>query len=818
MPLLYAIGLGGTGSNIIIKFAEKFKGIIEEAQSKGIKIGVKIQTIDLAREPTVENALKTGVLAPDDVFVVPGYIVEAEKSYLPVLADAKKWFPQSIKGELLYRVRGEHGVERRRPVARLLMHSPQISWNIYNVLRSDLETLLQVSDVIGTNVIYVAIVASLGGGWGSGTFIDIAAMVKHIIYNMARGRVTPIVIGILILPYGYATLPPPGIKVEFEEENAAAAIRELYLHHLYRKLGLKYEESLGQVGSITYSSIDREPFDLIFVASYGNVPGATYVEQFEKLDSTVADFLAFLSLMPSTREELEKMRDIVRGISLSENILLLFNEADRLISLPKALDELENPTWAPLVASFGVSEYGINLKFLSEFFSKQKQLQEVSTSISDLEKKLESIQQEISNTRAKLSEEERKLAGCVEKATRHLKGEEEFVPPRAIEDLVKDEINRIDHNITEYIQRRELRNFISKLQTEARNNKTLFYLLLKYLEQNVRQLEKRYRDELSNIKSELSLKEKDLEDNIRALREMGFLAKIPIKRAKELKNIIKDLQYATTALRSKESQIVEKIDLLRSLIDEIYSYETSLSSGLKAEDMCVEHASLVAQYRKNLESLEFERSQLSIEHKLRTEERRKIEVELELMRRAPTMEKLVNELGDKVISVLRDLWSSNQDAFLKMTISDIIDTARKYNLDKTILDNIMYRLTVDLRPMILESPETRKCIERFYGTYLANVSERLSAGIKILLASPSDASMIADRIGNPYTIELSFLGSNVKLVFVRPVVPLPCTEEFKRLYEEYKSAKSSGLFSNYIHSFPIEEMMELISKSLKSSQ
>ncbi|MEM1865954.1 MAG: tubulin-like doman-containing protein [Ignisphaera sp.] len=814
MPLLYAIGLGGTGSSIVLKFVEKFKSVISEAQESGVGVGVKVQIIDLAKEPVVDDAVKSGLLAPDDVFVVPAYLVEQEKSYLPVLADSKPWFPKELKGDLLYRVRGEHGVERRRPVARLLFHSPQIAWSIYNVLKRDIEELVKMREAMGINVIYVAIIASLGGGWGSGTLIDIAALVRQIIYRVAGEALTPIIIGIFVLPYGYSTRPPPGIRVEFEEENAIAALKELYLLHLYHKYGIKYSEEIQQIGEVVYSSANVKLFDIVFLASYGNVLGGTYIEQFERLDSAIADFLAFLALMPSTPDELKRMEKIVSGLSLSENILLLYNEADRLLPLPKA-EEIELFRYRPIVATFGIAEYDIDLKTLYEYFDNIKQSQEIEQRISELEKQVNEIEKKLTETRVKLTEAQTKFRDCLERATRLLRGEEVYTPPKSIENMIEDEIKRIDQDPIGYDKRRDILKFIDRVKSEVGRNITLLYLVLRLLEQKLRELEISYGEELSKIEESIKIKERELEANLKALENLSMVSRV-LRKDREYRENIKRLQEELRALRNRSSVLREKVDGIRINRDDISSQISTIASSARADDLCTDLAKTISDYDNDARNIEVDLKRLTSELNSMKKIYDDIMKNLDKLKQNPTLIKLRTEFGEALLNALMDQWRKDPQNFTKLTLDDIRKIIENQKINVDIFDKAVSKLSLNAKPLLIDSPETRKCYSEFYSHYLKGQISNLTTGSRIVVATPRDVTELSNRIGSTFSIKLSYLGANAKLVVLNPVIPLPCTEEFRGMYSEYRNAIDMGAY--YIHILPVNRMVKQLEDKIKEFQ
>jgi len=808
LPLLYVIGLGGTGSKIVINFARRLRDISAEAEKKGIKLGVKYQIFDLAREPEVEEALKTGILSSDDVLIVPAYIVEQEKVFLPTLAETKKWFPQSIRHELVYRVRGEQGVERRRPVARLLLHDPQIAWLIYNEIKKDLEDLVALGRGLGMQTLYVVIVTSLGGGWGSGTFIDIAALVRHVFERIAKGALTLITFGVLILPYGYSTWPPLGLRVEFEEENAMAALRELWVLDELARTGKRYVERIGNIGDVDFTS----PFDLVFVASYAGVKGGTYIEQYRNLDKAIAEFLAFLALIPSNVEELKRYSELlgkeaVGGITLSENITAIFHDVNKIVPP----EDVDSPKWRPLVLTFGITEYSLMIEKLANYFSVYHSLKEMELKLAEATKKKNELEAKHDELKAEHVKALSRLTRCLEEANRMLSAGEGKIP-EGVKKLIEDFTSDVERDPIGIIGRGEIGKFLERLNAEARGNKAYIYLALKKVEQEVRGLERKVLEEKARIDEELIKIDNRLTELNREYTGMGVFEKLV--RGRDIKKQITSLQKTKAELSKKRESIDERLESIRAIRIAVSDAIASIVKDVRAEALCREPAEEVKKIEDQLKQLEYNITTIRSDIQAKTKIIESLKSRISDLERDPDIKSFMNVVGRETMEKLYELWKTNPEEFTRKPLAELVEYLGPRS---KLFEDVKRELILSAKPTLADTQAFRKCLYEFCNKFLKGsiASESITRGVKILIATPKDAEVLAKELGGGvYTIRLEHLGSTVRLVTVYPVIPLPCTEEFKRLWEEYQMAKRGETpFYRFIHVIPVDELIEEIKKS-----
>ena len=314
----YIIGLGGAGSSIISEYASLNRGGIGVPSSREAQEGVGrarltsfVEIIDMVLEDPVKLLIDDGILKKGDDVIIGGEILPADaydhriirddfgRFYMPSLI---KYFP-IMRSQI--RLQKGGGASRFRPLARYYIYygSGSYTWPLLEKLAydvsKDFEEKIRFMNAREINIAYTL---SLGGGFGSGSLLDIHGVVQAAAktYNI---RIANTFFN-LLLPVGYMSSPSPADLVlgDYDESRASAAASLLELLYVLNrdilgkpgytdKLVKRIGETMGRPG--TFSIELTEP--KIFVATYKGVAGATINEVYKQVDEAAASLLTAIS-------------------------------------------------------------------------------------------------------------------------------------------------------------------------------------------------------------------------------------------------------------------------------------------------------------------------------------------------------------------------------------------------------------------------------------------------------------------------------------------------------------------------------------------
>lgn len=266
------IGLGGTGYKTLLKLKKRFV----DAYGSVPPI-VRFLSID-----TTENAEGTGAgetspegrLDPNEQYVLqvgnPANLVNGTNPHID------EWWPPQIPtmsiiaGAGQVRARGRLGLfAKAAEVYSRIRRAVDEVRDIRNQKQMYAEAF-QVSDRSGVEV---HIVGSLGGGTGSGTFLDVAFMARDVVGGDEQSNFT----GILLLPGIFKQLS----GVTLVKPNSYAALKEIeYLSTMKGSFTVDY--------GFRRVDVSRPPFDLIYLIDSINEQGRVVAAQSD-LHGLIAD-------------------------------------------------------------------------------------------------------------------------------------------------------------------------------------------------------------------------------------------------------------------------------------------------------------------------------------------------------------------------------------------------------------------------------------------------------------------------------------------------------------------------------------------------
>lgn len=214
------IGLGGTGVTTILHI----KKILHQYYRQ-IPLSINFLALDTTdvSEKTVRFRLdgkrQTVKMEPHEFFYLP---VDNPLELIESSDSIRHWWPEQLPARAIKK--GAGGV---RAIGRLALHAhaPDVfDWmeNAFNSL-SDMDLGRKMKDNQGLELvdrtdIEVYVISSLSGGTGSGSFLDIGFMAKHLMTGLSSK-----IYGFFLLPRAFGGLPATARR----NANAYAAIKEI---------------------------------------------------------------------------------------------------------------------------------------------------------------------------------------------------------------------------------------------------------------------------------------------------------------------------------------------------------------------------------------------------------------------------------------------------------------------------------------------------------------------------------------------------------------------------------------------------------------
>lgn len=251
MPSVLIIGLGGTGVAAVKELKRMRASLPEDEQKRLFLLAID----------TDENDLKE--LDPEEKV-----LLDARPQDLVKWSDVKRFLNLDEEGVSAADIAAAAGAGGRRALGRAkLFHKAQ---DVYNKTLSKLRQATS-HGVGGDGQVRVAIVASLAGGTGSGTHLDVAYMLRLIAERNP---------GWAMLVYGFFLLPGFFQDINnvrnYAKGNTYAALLELdYYMDNVDKFRLSNRFVHGRQGEPGFISVDSKPYDYVFLADNLTAKGAS---------------------------------------------------------------------------------------------------------------------------------------------------------------------------------------------------------------------------------------------------------------------------------------------------------------------------------------------------------------------------------------------------------------------------------------------------------------------------------------------------------------------------------------------------------------
>lgn len=290
-PLL-VIGLGGTGSDIVFNIKKTFAQRYELPRDKdGNLIPVPNQTDYLVIDSDVAGLEGFEAHEKIDITLLGMKAILANpeanlKDY------EKKWINPRLKADSV-----GNGAGACRQAARLMLSRNYDK--VRTAIHTKLTRLVQVApgEAAGRPArINVVIAAGISGGTGSGTFLDIAQIVRSCLSSDSLGSLKHRITGYLALPDIACDKAnhDPHLSIVFKS-NGYAALKELDFWMCVNKHNTPFsvQYSTGTDGVVPWT---RKPFDACVLMSGSNTDGTPFADCYNKMcDSVAENLLHYLS-------------------------------------------------------------------------------------------------------------------------------------------------------------------------------------------------------------------------------------------------------------------------------------------------------------------------------------------------------------------------------------------------------------------------------------------------------------------------------------------------------------------------------------------
>jgi hypothetical protein len=254
------IGLGGTGLNAVYNLKRRYQRIFGTPRP----LGTRFLVLD-----TTQPQDQDGVRLEGGEFI--SLVTQDPRRVLEVNKEVKRWFPTKPAIPLSTIA---NGASQIRPLGRLaLFHNAnrviaQLEQIVTEVLAIEQGTLDGEIEVAEGQGILISIIGSISGGTGSGTFLDVGFICRHLLSDKGEAGSQSKVLGFVLLPGVFKGLP----STANVEANSYAAMKEL---DYYMALTSGQESRLAYTSQLTID-IKNPPFTNLYVVNNLNRKGQAF--------------------------------------------------------------------------------------------------------------------------------------------------------------------------------------------------------------------------------------------------------------------------------------------------------------------------------------------------------------------------------------------------------------------------------------------------------------------------------------------------------------------------------------------------------------
>ena len=283
VPLL-VVGLGGTGCDALLTIKEVFaERYVLPKNAKGQTIPVPAKTAYLAIDSRSDTP---------DGFETGEYVDISDSGIEAKLSDQKRLLSSYERGWVnrdLRHVSEGKGMGTVRQAARLALCDNY--GKVYNAIKGALNNIVSIN--AGTpdpmvNQLEIVVVTGIGGGTGSGIFLDMAQILRA----AATKEIPTIpakVTGYIVMPdVSLANIDTASGMEDPIKRNSYAALKELDFWMRVKQHETPYSMQYDTGNTIDW---DKAPFDHCVLISKSNVAGRPYRNGYDAVRNTIAENL-----------------------------------------------------------------------------------------------------------------------------------------------------------------------------------------------------------------------------------------------------------------------------------------------------------------------------------------------------------------------------------------------------------------------------------------------------------------------------------------------------------------------------------------------
>ena len=303
------IGLGGTGHEVLVRLKARFLDTYGENVFKVVKL-ISFDTADESITVSSERGQPVSLVKDVELVNIGHVPVGSLLRNLDRHPTIKSWLPSNLPVRAI-----TAGAKAIRPLGRLALfyhynQDARVRDRLSTLIRSLANIKLRGEVGEGARVarsrgINVFVVASVCGGTGSGTFLDIAYLTKKLIENAGIPTEFCFINGVLVLPQAFAMVASDAIMA-----NAYAALRELNHFTKEGHFYAKYPDGLEV-------QIHNRPFNICYLIDAVNEHGKT-LTGLEDLAPMIAESI-FLQIGSQVGKANQSVFDNVKSLDRLEN-------------------------------------------------------------------------------------------------------------------------------------------------------------------------------------------------------------------------------------------------------------------------------------------------------------------------------------------------------------------------------------------------------------------------------------------------------------------------------------------------------------------
>jgi hypothetical protein len=298
------LGLGGTGSKIVEKVAEKVKES-ESSQSERIAF--------VAFDTDINDLGRIRQRSPE-IYTVQTSTRNTVGEYLNINTNARdKWFPVN---EMLNRKTLTEGAAQVRAISRLAFDTTLKGGHL-DALHRAIEALFRIDKDQEEQSLRVIITSSLAGGTGSGLILSVAMYLGQYLRSKYP-KAKAITRGFFVQPDVFYSVIKATEEQQNLQVNAYAAVRELdaflmkgdnTLPPQYRDLSFEFP----RVGSDGVEAIDVMPYDFCFLFDANNSSGGS-LDAFTTYLDHAATCIYTQSIGPMSKKSNSREDNVLREV------------------------------------------------------------------------------------------------------------------------------------------------------------------------------------------------------------------------------------------------------------------------------------------------------------------------------------------------------------------------------------------------------------------------------------------------------------------------------------------------------------------------